>query len=259
MLSGLWLFHPFFQGLDHLPGLRLCRAIVSVGEDVLHLIQQSQGSFIGFLRKRRTAQRVQPFTTYKEGVGQCPFRLKAQRPLAQILALAQPALSGQAGDLQLLFLRYADLDPRIVVSVVGGYRLLSNNTVFLARSAIQGVRGMCPLKAGKPRNANWTRRPAFDICTHKCPACYPLRQKKDPATTRPPSAYRRRHHDPDQVELIIHQGHRNKTLDNLSGILPQRTGVTFDVNRPLSQAIDVSIGVTSKRRGTLQRSPGFVL
>ena len=42
-----------------------------------------------------------------------------------------------------------------------------------------------PLKAEKPGSANWTRRPAFDICTHKCPACYPLRQKKESATTGP--------------------------------------------------------------------------
>ena len=101
------------------------------------------------------AQPVQPFTTNKESVWQRRFRFAAQRPLTQVFALAQARFAGQSGDLLFLFFRYADLDPRTAVFIVGEYRLLSK-MVFQARSAIQGVRGMYPLSR-KVGSANGTR------------------------------------------------------------------------------------------------------
>ena len=55
--------------------------------------------------------------------------------------MAQAGFAGQSSDLLFLFFRYADLDPRTAVFMVGEYRLLSK-MVFQARSAIQGVRGL---------------------------------------------------------------------------------------------------------------------
>ena len=57
------------------------------------------------------AQPIQPFTTYKEGVGQHRFRFAAQRPLTQVFALAQPTFASQSSDLLFLFFRHADFDP----------------------------------------------------------------------------------------------------------------------------------------------------
>jgi hypothetical protein len=89
------------------------------------------------------AQPIQPFTTYKEGVGQHPFRFAVQRPLAQVFALAQLAFASQASDLLFLFFRHADLDPRTAVFIVGEYRLLSK-MVFQRETPSRGLGGYAP-------------------------------------------------------------------------------------------------------------------
>ncbi len=76
------------------------------------------------------------------------------------------------------FLESAVTDPRII-SVADFLERQRNG----AQQRHPGGEGICPLKAGKPGSANWTRRPASDISTHKCPACYPLRKslrQRDP-------------------------------------------------------------------------------
>ena len=145
--------------------------------------------------------------------------------------------------------------------------------MFQAQSATRGVRGMCPLKAGKP-GARIRRAARLSTFVHTnvllanlCDRKKSLRQW-DPL--QPIAAgtiiqiklnwISNRQSFVSQVGMRLILDHGGPKIpviipDKLSGINKcQKMGGTFDVNRPFSQAIDVNLGVTSRPPKTLPRS-----